>query len=137
MIQHGICFEAKKAFLFGVHQPGDDYRIAFYGRDAKIGPNTRSYTSAGEITGKGYPIGGVLLKGFRNGMAGKNAYVTFSDVVLDNATFSASGALIYNASKDGAALCVLNFGAERHVTDGKFELKFPTPTANQALILLA
>jgi len=129
MIQHGICLEAKKAFLFGVHQPGDDYRIAFYGRDAKIGPNTRSYTNAGEITGKGYPIGGVLLKGFKNGMAGKNAY--------DNATFSASGALIYNASKDGAALCVLNFGAERHVTDGKFELKFPIPTANQALILLA
>jgi hypothetical protein len=45
--------------------------------------------------------------------------------------------MIYNASKGNATLCVLNLGAERHVYDGAFELKFPKPTETSALILLA
>jgi hypothetical protein len=46
--------------------------------------------------------------------------------------------MIYNAiEKQRRALCVLNFGGERSVFDGSFELKFPQPSEKSALILLA
>ena len=137
MITQGIALEAKRALISGVHQPGDDYRIAFYSASAKVGPQTKAYVAEGEIKGKGYKSGGVKLKGFKTGSIGKNAFMTFDDVELKNATFSVSGAMVYNASKGNATLCVLNLGGERHVFEGAFELKFPKPTENNALILLA
>jgi hypothetical protein len=137
MITQGIALEAKRALISGVHQPGDDYRIAFYSASAKVGPQTKAYVVEGEINGKGYKAGGVKLKGFKTGSIGKNAFMTFDDVELKNATFSVSGAMVYNASKGNATLCVLNLGGERHVFEGAFELKFPKPTENNALILLA
>jgi hypothetical protein len=70
-------------------------------------------------------------------MAGANAFVTFDNLRIDRATFVAHGAMIYNASKNNAALCTLNFGGERPVFDGAFELSFPNPTEKSALILLA
>jgi hypothetical protein len=137
MIIHGIALEAKKALITGVHQPGDDYRIALYTAAAKIGPTTKAYTTDGEIKGIGYTAGGVTLKGHRTGIIGKNAFITFDDVILKSATFSAAGAMIYNASKGNAALIVLSIGSEKHVYNSTFELKFPKPTENNALILLA
>ena len=137
MIIHGIALEAKKALITGVHQPGDDYRIALYSASAKIGPTTKAYTTDGEIKGIGYTAGGVTLKGHRTGIIGKNAFITFDDVVLKSATFSAAGAMIYNASKNNAALIVLSIGSEKHVYNSTFELKFPKPTETSALILLA
>jgi hypothetical protein len=137
MIIHGIALEAKKALITGVHQPGDDYRIALYSAAAKIGPTTKAYTTEGEIKGVGYTAGGVALKGHRTGIIGKNAFITFDDVILKSATFSAAGAMIYNASKGNAALIVLNIGSEKHVYNSTFELKFPKPTETSALILLA
>jgi hypothetical protein len=137
MIIHGIALEAKKALITGVHQPGDDYRIALYSASAKIGPTTKAYTTEGEIKGIGYTAGGVTLKGHRTGIIGKNAFITFDDVVLKSATFAAAGAMIYNSSKGNAALIVLSIGSEKHVYNSTFELKFPKPTENNALILLA
>ena len=137
MITQGIALEAKRALISGVHQPGDDYRIAFYSASAKVGPQTKAYVTEGEIKGKGYKAGGVTLKGHRTGIIGKNAFITFDDVVLKSATFSAAGAMIYNASKGNAALIVLNIGSEKHVYNSTFELKFPKPTETSALILLA
>ena len=137
MITQGIALEAKKALITGVHQPGDDYRIALYSASAKIGPTTKAYTTDGEIKGIGYTAGGVTLKGHRTGIIGKNAFITFDDVILKSATFSAAGAMIYNASKGNAALIVLSIGSEKHVYNSTFELKFPKPTETSALILLA
>ena len=137
MIINGIALEAKKALITGVHQPGDDYRIALYSASAKIGPTTKAYTTDGEIKGLGYTAGGVALKGHRTGIIGKNAFITFDDVILKSATFSAAGAMIYNASKGNAALIILSIGSEKHVYNSTFELKFPKPTETSALILLA
>jgi len=137
MIIHGIALEAKKALITGVHQPGDDYRIALYSASAKIGPTTKAYTTEGEIKGMGYNAGGVALKGHRTGIIGKNAFITFDDVVLKSVTFAAAGAMVYNASKGNAALIVLSIGSEKHVYNSTFELKFPKPTETSALILLA
>ena len=74
MITQGIALEAKLALISGVHQPGDDYRIAFYSASAKVGPQTKAYVAEGEIKGKGYKAGGVKLKGFKTGSIGKNAF---------------------------------------------------------------
>ena len=74
---------------------------------------------------------------YKSEMVGKNAAITFNDAKIDRATFTAHGAMVYNASKNNAVLCTLNFGNERPVFDGAFELKFPTPTENSALILFA
>ena len=137
MITQGIALSAKQAFLIGLHQAADDYKIAFYRTDAKIGPELQRYTPTGEIEGKGYKAGGIALSGFKTGVAGKSAWVSFNDIKLDKASFQAAGAVIYNASKDNAVLCVLAFGGERGVFDGTFELKFPKPTENNALILLS
>ena len=137
MITHGIALEAKKALITGVHQPGDDYRIALYSASAKIGPTTKAYTTEGEVKGMGYTAGGVTLKGHRTGIIGKNAFITFDDIVIKSATFAAAGAMVYNASKGNAALIVLSIGSEKHVYNSTFELKFPKPTETTALILLA
>jgi hypothetical protein len=137
MIAQGIALSAKQAFLLGVHQPTDTYKIALYSSRATIGPELATYTENGEISGPGYQRGGYELKGFRNGMAGKNAFVTFDDIKIDRASFVAHGAVIYNASKGNAVLCTLNFGGDRSVYDGSFELKFPQPSEKSALILLA
>jgi hypothetical protein len=137
MISQGISLEAKKQFLIGMHQPTDTYKLALYTSRANIGPANTAYTPDGEVIGQGYSRGGLVLGGFRSGMAGINAFVTFDNLRIDRATFTAHGAMIYNASKNNSALCTLNFGADRAVFDGTFELSFPNPTEKSALILLA
>jgi hypothetical protein len=137
MITQGIALSAKQAFLIGLHQPNDQYKIALYRTDAKIGPELQKYTPNGEISGNMYEAGGIKLSGFKTGVAGKSAWVSFDDIKLSRASFQAAGAVVYNASKDNAVMCVLAFGGERGVFDGTFELKFPKPTETNALILLA
>jgi hypothetical protein len=137
MIAQGIALSAKQAFLLGIHQSTDTYKIALYTSRATIGPELSHYTDVGEVSGPGYERGGYVLTGFRNGMAGRSAFVTFNDLKIDRASFTAHGAIIYNASKNNSVICTLNFGADRPVFDGSFEIKFPEPTEKNALILLA
>ena len=137
MIAQGIALEAKRQFLVGMHQPTDTYKLALYTKRANIGPSTKTYTPEGEVVGPGYTKGGITLTGYHSDMAGKNAYVTFDDIRIERGTFTAHGAMVYNASKGNAVLCTLNFGGDRPVFDGAFELKFPKPNENQALILFA
>ena len=137
MIAQGIALSAKQAFLLGIHQPTDTYKLALYTSRAIIGPDLAHYTEAGEVSGPGYDRGGYILTGFKNGMAGRSAFVTFNDLKIDRASFTAHGAIIYNASKNNAVICTLNFGADRPVFDGAFEIKFPEPSEKNALILLA
>jgi hypothetical protein len=137
MIAQGIALSAKQAFLFGVHQPTDTYKIALYTKRANIGPATAHYTDEGEVSGQGYTRGGITLTGYKVTTVGKNAAITFADVKIDRATFTAHGAMVYNASKNNSVLCTLNFGNERPVYDGAFEIRFPQPNENSALILFA
>jgi len=137
MIKHGIALEAKQALISGLHQPTDDFKIALYGAQSKIGPETKIYTKEGEISGKGYVSGGIKLRGYKVGTIGKSAHITFDDLEIKNATLGASGAMIYNASKGNAALCVLKLDGDYNIYNGTFEIKFPKPTETSALILLA
>ncbi|MFZ4542288.1 MAG: hypothetical protein ACOYNL_10955 [Rickettsiales bacterium] len=137
MIAQGIALSAKQAFLFGMHQPTDTYKIALYTKRANIGPATERYTDEGEVSGQGYTRGGITLTGYKVTTVGKNAAITFADVKIDRATFTAHGAIVYNASKNNSVLCTLNFGNDRPVFDGAFEIRFPQPNENSALILFA
>jgi hypothetical protein len=60
------------------------------------------------------------------------AYVTFSNVTWNPASFTSRGALIYN-STTGAAVAVLNFGSDKTATTS-FTIQFPSATSTSAIL---
>jgi len=136
MIETTSCDCVNLAYANGVHQPGDRYRIALYTDEAELGRTTKKYTPEGEAVGKGYDAGGWPLLGRRAVLVDGVACVTFDDVRKKQCTLEASGAMIYNASKNNAALVVLSFGSPYRATNGDFEINFPAPTPNAAVITI-
>lgn len=135
MIVSGLCTAAKRDFLMGVHTPSDEYRIALYTARADLSPATTVYTAVGEVSGPGYVRGGQPLVGYRCGIDGGVAVMGWLEApVWHNASLSASGALIYNASKGNRALVVVDFGQAVSSTNGDYRLLLPPPTAETALI---
>jgi hypothetical protein len=62
--------------------------------------------------------------------------VDFANAVWDPASFTARGALIYNASKGDKAIAVLDFGSDKTTTT-TFTVQMPANTASSALIRVA
>lgn len=125
-----------KAELYeGIHNLlVDTIKIALYTAGADLGEATESYTADHEVTGTGYAAGGVVLTGATVQASGNTAYVSFNDASWANASFTCRGALIYNASKANRSVAVLNFGADRTVTNKTFTVTFPANTATSAII---
>lgn len=134
MIEAGMVSRAKLDFLQGVHQPGDDYRIALYSDRADLGQETAKYTSAEEVRGQGYEVGGTKLKGYKSGIVDNAAYITFNTVDWPNSSIAAQGALIYNASKANAAIVVIDFDTVQKSSIGLFRVEFPEPSEYGAVI---
>lgn len=115
----------------------DVYKVALYTNSATLNAETAAYTSTGEVVASGYTAGGPVItptKGIGDvSTSGGTAFVSFANVTV-SASFTARGALIY---KDGgAAICVLDFGADKtSVTSSKF--LSPHPNASDALIRVA
>jgi hypothetical protein len=125
MILSGLCVSAKADFFQGIHQPGDRYMVALYTTDADLSPLTDVYSKTGEAKGKGYQAGGVPLQGFSVHIEGVKAIMGWDrGIVIPNATISARGALIYNASRQGKAIGVIDFKETITSTNGNF--KFAT-----------
>jgi hypothetical protein len=71
-------------------------------------------------------------------------FANFANAVFTSASFTARGALIYNTtpSATGAngavltnpAVCVLDFGADRTVSNSTFTIAFPAAGSNTAII---
>lgn len=120
MITHGLCTGAKRDFLAGVHQPGDRYMVALYGEGASLDPSVAAYTSQGEVEGQGYKRGGMVLRNPRSWADDEHGYLTFDAARWTNATLTAYGAMIYNASKGNKAVAVLDFGGAYSSTAGDF-----------------
>jgi len=118
MINTGVTAAAKLQFLNTI--ANSDCRLALYTGDAGIGPNTKRYTTVGEVTGKGYTAGGVKLKNGRAWANGDAACVTWDDAVWPNATITAGGFMIYDASNDDTAIFVGGWGANYSSTNGPF-----------------
>ena len=122
----------KKQLYEAVHNLlTDDLYMALYVATADLNQDTLIYTTDGEVTGGGYPAGGVLLTGVTVNSSGYTAYVSF-DAVDFNASVTARGALIYNASQGNKSIAVLDFGSDKTSTD--FTVTPPTNTATSAII---
>ena len=127
---------------FGPILPNTFY-IALYTAAADINASTTVYTATGETTGTGYTAGGKPLTVIVGPTAGPNtygiptAYVGFANVAWPAATFTARGALIYNATQGNKSVAVLDFGADKTVSGVTFEIVFPTADANSAIVRIA
>lgn len=121
----------------------DTFKIALYTGAADIGPNTTAYTAVGEASGTGYTAGGEVLTISTTPTYGTNtygavtAYISFANASWSNASFTARGALIYNASKSDKSVAVLDFGADKTVSSQTFTIQFPTADANSAIVRIS
>ena len=137
MITQGQCTIFKQNCLsalenFAVGTPYT-YKIALYTASANLDETTLAYTSVGEVVGTGYTATGKPLTISQvPTSSGITAYVSFDNVTWSPASFTTRGALIYN-STTGAAVAVLNFGADKTPTTS-FTITFPTADAQDAII---
>ena len=137
MITSGIATTYRREILDGVHAPNDNYKIALFSASANLGPETTDYTGQpGEVKGAGYVKGGQQLRGRTSGISGKTAYMTFANPRWSAASFTARGALIYNASKNDRAVAVIDFGEDHTCTNGEFAVSLPDAGRN-AIVTVA
>jgi hypothetical protein len=124
-----------KAELYqGVHNLlTDTLKIALYTALADLNENTTVYSTSNEVVGTGYTAGGQTLTGVTIGTSGSIAYVNFSNVVWNPASFTTRCALIYNSSKGNKSIAVLDFGSDKTATN-TFTITMPANTATSALI---
>ncbi len=133
MITAGITDAARFDFLDAFR--GDTFKIALYSPAAYLGPQTTVYTPSDEVPDSGdYLAGGQILQGYTSAQDGRVAYLDWVDPVWEQASISARGALIYNASKNNRAVAVLDFGDVITSTNAPFRVKLPDPTAQTAII---
>jgi len=131
---------------------GDTFKLALYTSSASIDANTTAYTASGESSGSNYSAGGQALTNAGVTATNTNAnagtgFTDFDDETFSNVTVTARGALIYNSTPSAngtantaltnAAVCVLDFGADKTSTDGDFTVIFPTADASNAIIRIA
>jgi hypothetical protein len=111
----------------------DTIKMALYTNAATLDEDTAAYTTTGEVSASGYTAGGVTLT-VEKGLTNNTAFISFENVTISNAAFTARGALIY---KDGgAAICVLDFGSDK-VSTNTFIVTFPTASSADALIRIS
>lgn len=117
----------------------DVFVMALYTTSATLGPTTTAYTSANEVpTATGYTaLGKTLTVSQVPTSTSTTAWLDFADVSWTSATFSADGALIYNATNANKSVLVLNFGGTKTVTSGTFTIQFPTADSTSAIIRIA
>jgi hypothetical protein len=130
-IRSAVPLSFKQEILDGIHDAADEYKIALFTSGANLDAKTANYDGqAGEVASGGYAKGGRPLAGRKTGLAGNIAFVTFENPRWLNATFTARGALIYNASKQNRAVAVVDFGQDHTCTNGTFVVTLPDEGAN-------
>ena len=155
-ITQAMCTSFKAELMLAVHDfrdsGGDTFKLALYTSSASIDANTTAYTASGESSGSNYSAGGQALTNAGVTATNTNAnagtgFTDFDDETFSNVTVTARGALIYNSTPSAngtantaltnAAVCVLDFGADKTSTDGDFMVIFPTADASNAIIRIA
>lgn len=139
-ITQAMCTSFKVDLFGGVQDlDTDTIKMALYTSSASLDAATTAYTTSNEVSSSGtnYTAGGNTLTSPVITSSGTTAYVDFADTTWANATFTARGALIYNASKSNKAIAVLDFGADKTATAGDFVVQMPTADASNALIRIA
>ena len=127
----------KQEILLAVHNLETDViKMALFLASADLGASTTVYSTAGETSGVGYTAGGEVMTGVTVLTSGTTAYVDFDNTLWNPASFTARGALIYNASKSDKAIAVLDFGSDKTATT-TFTVQMPANTATSALIRIS
>jgi hypothetical protein len=127
---------------FGPTSP-NTFKVALYTGAANIGPTTTVYTTSGEVTGAGYTAGGNTLvisvspTSSNNSSSIPTAYISFNNTTWTSASFTCRGALIYNSTQGNKSVAVLDFGSDKTVSDDTFQIIFPTPDANSAIVRIS
>ena len=127
---------------FGPTSP-DTFKIALYTAAANLDATTAVYATAGEVVGAGYTAGGNTLvisvtPVAANNLAGMpTSYWSFANTTWSGATFTARGALIYNSTNGNRSVAVLDFGSDKTVSNTTFQIVFPTPDANSAIVRIS
>lgn len=140
----------KVELLQGVHNFGptdpNAFWIALYTGAASINGDTTEYspTLVGQVEdGNGYATGGQQLTISVTPTYGQNtygtttAYISFANISWPDASFTARGALIYNATQGNKSVAVLDFGADKTVSGNTFTITFPTADANSAIVRIS
>tara|TARA_R110000822_G_scaffold28927_1_gene85613 strand:+ start:1777 stop:2205 length:429 start_codon:yes stop_codon:yes gene_type:complete len=140
-ISQAMCTSFKKALLDAEMDfsgnTGQAYKIALYTSSATLDATTTAYATTNEVSGTNYTAGGNTLTLVAAATSGTTAFIDFADTTWANATITARGALIYTTANSGAAVAVLDFGADKASTAGDFKIVFPTADASNAIIRLA
>jgi hypothetical protein len=148
-IQQTATTSFKVELLQAVHNFGptspNTFKVALYTAAANIGPTTTVYTTSGEVSssGTGYTAGGNTLTISVSPTSGNNssnvptAYISFNNSTWTNATFTCRGALVYNATQGNKSVAVLDFGSDKTVSNDTFQIIFPTPDANSAIVRIS
>lgn len=133
----------------GIHNFGptspDTFKVALYTAAASLDATTTVYTTSGEVSSSGtnYTAGGNTLTISVTPVAANNSsgtptsYWSFANTSWANATFTARGALIYNATEGNKSVAVLDFGSDKTVSNDTFQIIFPTPDANSAIVRIS
>jgi len=113
-IVQGQTTSFKKELYEGIHDLlTDTLKMALYTASADLNQDTTVYSATNEITGTGYSAGGNVVTGATVSSSGTTAYVNFSNVIWDPASFTARCALLYNSSKANRSIAVLDCGSDK------------------------
>lgn len=135
MLTAGMCNSFKEELLTATHNfLNDTFKVALYTDASTLGPSTTVYTTADEASGAGYTAGGNTLSSVTVTRSQGIAYVDFGDTTWISGSFSARGALIYNASKSNKAVAVYVFDENKVVSSGNFQLVFPANSPTEAVV---
>jgi hypothetical protein len=127
---------------FGPTTP-NTFKVALYTAAANLGSATTVYSTTNEVVGTGYTAGGNTLVISTSPTAANNsasvptAYISFNNTSWTNATFIARAALIYNVTQGNKSVAVLDFGSDKTVNNDTFQIIFPTPDANSAIVRIS
>ena len=119
---------------------GDKFKIALYTSSATLNSATTSFTTTNEVANSGqYVSGGGALVNNGTSIASGVAIVDYADRSFTGVTLTARGALIYNTSATvtDAAVCALDFGADKTATSGTFTIQFPAFTTAAAILRIS
>ena len=141
-ITQAVCNSFKTELLGAVHDfdsgNAQVFKLALYTSAANLSAGTTAYTVTGEVPNTGqYVATGSALQSKQVSLDTGTAIVTFADLSFTGVTLTARGAVIYNSSVSNAAVCVLDFGADKTATSGTFTIQFPAFTAAAAILRIA
>ena len=134
-ISQVLCTSFKKELLEATHNFGShEFRIALYTNAATLNADTTVYSTDNEVSGTGYDAGTKVITASTVASGDGVGFVNFSDAAWSSSSFTARGALIYNATQGNKAVMVLDFGDDKTSNNSTFTVAMPANTSTAALI---